>query len=51
MLKSMKKQARITAESHSLKYYAEKILDVYNCAIGTEKKTGMIRKFLDQLKG
>lgn len=51
MLKSMKKQARITAESHSLKYYAEKILDVYNCAIGTEDKTGMIRKFLDQLKG
>ncbi len=51
MLKSMKKQARITAESHSLKYYAEKILDVYNCAIGTENKTGMIRKFLDQLKG
>lgn len=50
MLKSMKKQARITAESHSLKYYAEKILDVYNCAIGTENKTGMIRKFLDQLK-
>lgn len=29
----MKKQARITADSHSLKYYAEKVLDVYNCAI------------------
>ncbi len=51
ILNSMKKQARITAEAHSLKYYAEKILDVYNCAIGSEKKEGIIGKLIHNLKG
>ena len=37
-LEKMAKQARITAEAHSLKYYAESILDVYNSAIEGSKK-------------
>lgn len=49
-LDTMRKQARITAESHSLKYYAENILDVYNCAIGDPKKEGIIKKIIDNLK-
>lgn len=51
LLDTMHKQARITAESHSLKYYAEKILDVYNCAIGDPKKPGFIKKIINNLKG
>jgi len=43
--KVMCKQARITAESHSLKYYAEKIVDVYNCALLDKPKS-----FVDKLK-
>lgn len=43
----MCKQARITAESHSLKYYAEKILDVYNITINGSKKGTII----DRIKG
>lgn len=43
----MCKQARITAESHSLKYYAEKILDVYNITINNSKKGTII----DRIKG
>lgn len=50
LLNTMRKQARITAESHSLKYYAEKILDVYNCAIGDPKKEGFIKKVISKLK-
>ena len=37
-LNKMSRQARITADSHSLKYYAESILDVYNSAIKNSKK-------------
>lgn len=43
----MCKQARITAESHSLKYYAEKILDVYNITINNSKN----KTFIDKIKG
>lgn len=44
-LKIMSKQARITSESHSLKYYAEQILDVYKTAIGDKyKKDDVIRR-------
>ena len=42
--KRMCNQARITAESHSLKYYAEKVLDVYDRAINTSKKSTLIDK-------
>ena len=45
--KVMCKQARVTAESHSLKYYAEKILDVYNITINGSKN----ESFIDKLKG
>lgn len=45
--KVMCKQARVTAESHSLKYYAEKILDVYNITINGSKN----EPFIDKLKG
>lgn len=43
-LKVMSRQARITSESHSLKYYAEQILDVYKNAIGDKyKKNDIVR--------
>ena len=45
-LKRLKKQALITANSHSLKYYAEKALDVYEIALKRKKK----KKFFDKLK-
>lgn len=47
--KIMCKQARITAESHSLKYYAEKIIDVYNRAINGTSET-LIDKIKNILK-
>lgn len=47
---TMCKQARITAESHSLKYYAEKIIDVYNRAINTTDKPTIIDKLKNILK-
>lgn len=48
--KLMSKQARITAESHSLKYYAEKIIDVYKCAINSKKSNTMFDKFRKMMK-
>lgn len=48
-LKIMKKQARITADSHSLKYYAEKVLDVYNRAI-INKNPDLISRIKDVVK-
>lgn len=46
----MKKQARITADSHSLKYYAEKIIDVYNCAIKNGDNQDLLTKIKDVVK-
>lgn len=46
----MRKQARVSAESHSLKYYAEKVIDVYNRAINIEKKKNVIDKLIDIVK-
>ena len=46
----MCKQARITAESHSLKYYAEKIIDVYNRAINGSNVPTLIDKIKNILK-
>lgn len=43
-IKRLSNQARITADSHSLKYYAEKILDVYKCASKTKKEKSLIDK-------
>ena len=48
--KIMCKQARITAESHSLKYYAEKILDVYRITINESKKDNIIDKIREVIK-
>ena len=49
--KKLSKQARITADSHSLKYYAEKILDVYNCAIKQNAKKSILTKIKEYFKG
>lgn len=50
-LNKMSKQARITADSHSLKYYAESILDVYNSAIKNSKKNkNIVEKITDIVK-
>lgn len=46
----MRKQARITAESHSLKYYAEKILDVYECAIKSTPNKTILDRIMNMLK-
>ena len=43
----MQRQARITADEHSLKYYAEKVLDVYRSAIEAKQNE---RKFIDKIK-
>ena len=43
----MSKQARITADSHSLKYYADQILYVYKTAIKTKEKKSFRNKFLN----
>lgn len=44
-------QARINAEGHSSKYYAEKVLDVYYKALGGRKlKEKRNRSFLDKMK-
>ena len=48
--KIMCKQARITAESHSLKYYAEKILDVYKITINESKKDNIIDRIREAIK-
>ena len=40
--KKMCEQARITAESHSLKYFAEQVLDVYERALSTTKPATLI---------
>jgi 1,2-diacylglycerol 3-alpha-glucosyltransferase len=48
-LKQMSGQARITADSHSLKYYAEQILDVYRCALQTKKKKSILEKIKDYI--
>ena len=45
----MSKQARISSETHSLKYYAEQILDVYKSAIGN-KKASMVSKITNFFK-
>ena len=44
LLKQMSVQARITADSHSLKYYAENIIDVYNCALKKIRKPSFVDK-------
>lgn len=53
-LKRFSKQARINADTYSSKYFAERVLDVYNKAIGEESehtKTTMKNGLLATLKG
>ena len=49
-LNTMSKQARITAETHSLKYYAEKIVDVYNRALKVKEKKVFFQNLLETFK-
>lgn len=46
-LHRMSRQARITADQHSLKYYAEKVLDVYHSALEAKRNE---RKFIDKVR-
>ena len=46
----MSKQAQITSLEHSLKYYAEKILDVYSSAINKKKKKNFLQRFVEKIK-
>ena len=46
----MSKQAQITSLQHSLKYYAEKILDVYSSAINKNKKKNFLQRFVEKIK-
>lgn len=47
LLKKMGKQAKISTNQYSSKYYAERILDVYKISIDTNKKN---KTFLDKTK-
>lgn len=52
-LQYLSKQARITAESHSAKYFAEKVLDVYKTALGDRYQQKLEKKqksFMKRLK-
>ena len=46
-LEFMSRQARITADNHSLKYYADKLLSVYRSAIKQKTKKSFFEKILD----
>ena len=48
LVQTMGKQARINAESHSSKYFAERVLDVYKVAIGVSNKPE--KSFFGRLK-
>ena len=43
----MSRQARLNADAYSSKYFAERVLDVYKIAIGTNKNK---KSFLNRLK-
>jgi len=49
LLNQFAKQARINAESHSSKYYAERVLDVYK--LTQDRKPGFFRRVIDNIKG
>lgn len=49
--KKMSSQARVSAKSHSLKYYAESILDVYYAALKSDKESkNIIEKLTNIVK-
>lgn len=49
-LGSLSKQARLNAERHSSKYYAEGVLDVYEHALGGKKESFTIRRIFDKFR-
>ena len=51
-LKRLKRQARINAETHSSKYYAESVLDVYKTAINNRNHNnlGVVGRIFDKVK-
>ena len=53
LLDQLQRQARLNAEVHSSKYYAESVLDVYKHAIdnmGNDNYYGVIGKLVDKFK-
>lgn len=46
----MGKQARLSSDPYSSKYYAERVLDVYEHALGTEEINKKNKNFFDKLK-
>lgn len=48
--KRIEKQARISAEPYSAKYFAERVLDVYKVAIGPQKKKGIFGRIKEVIK-
>lgn len=53
LLEKLSKQARLSAEVHSSKYFAEHILDVYKIAIknSNNKNKTIVGKIIDSIKG
>ena len=49
-LKRLERQARITADQHSSKYFAEQVLDVYKLAIKNKEKEKHNTKFINRAK-
>lgn len=49
-LESLSKQARLNAERHSSKYYAEGVLDVYEHALGGKKDSFSIRNIFNRFR-
>ncbi len=47
-VEAMSRQARISAEPHSAKYFAEKVLDVYHTALGERGEKG--KTFFEKMK-
>ena len=46
----MGKEAKILAESHSLKYFAESVLDVYKAAIGNKDSQNWYDRLRDRIR-
>jgi len=50
MISKLGRQARITADSHSSKYYAEKVLDVYAAAMEESQSQKIKNSFMARIK-
>ncbi len=51
LVKKLSKQARISSEVHSGKYFAERILDVYRIAINNYDNTSIVNKIKNAIRG